>query len=73
MSNSEEKKNMLDNESISREWLEQMMHNHPYYIVPILQYIKQHPEADDHDDLLARLAIAHAVRLVLATLLGEGL
>ena len=73
MSISEEIRNMLANEPVSKEWLEQMMHDHPYYIVPMLQYIKQHPEADDHDELLARLAIAHPDRRVLATQLGDGM
>ena len=62
-----------DNAPVSQEWLQQMMHDYPYYMVPLLQYVKQNPDATDRDDVLARLAIAHPDRKILAAQLGKGM
>ncbi len=62
-----------DTAAFTRQQLQQAMQQEPYYIVPMLLYLQRNPDADDRDDILARLAIAHPDRRVLATQLGEGM
>ena len=74
MSISDDIRALLDDENapVSEQWLEQVMRDYPYYIVPLLLYLKQNRLAPNYDDMLARLAIAHPDRRALAMQLGEG-
>ncbi|MCQ2288413.1 MAG: hypothetical protein MJZ74_04885 [Muribaculaceae bacterium] len=62
--------NMVKHGGTTREWLDSMMDEHPYFTTPILLYLKEHG-IEGNQDLLARLAIASPDRKALALQLGE--
>lgn len=55
----------------TREWVDEMMKEHPYFTLPLLLYLKEHG-TEGNEDLLGRLAIASPDRKALAMHLGEG-
>lgn len=55
----------------TREWVDEMMKQHPYFTLPLLLYLKEHG-IQGNEDLLGRLAIASPDRKALAMHLGEG-
>lgn len=59
------------NGGTTREWVLEMMEQHPYFTLPLLLYLKEHGTAGN-EDLLGRLAIASPNRKALAMHLGEG-
>ncbi len=61
---------MARNGGATREWLDNMLAEHPYFTTPLLLYLKEHG-LDHNQDLLARLAIASPDRKSLALQLGE--
>ncbi|MBO4870810.1 MAG: hypothetical protein J5565_02360 [Muribaculaceae bacterium] len=71
----EEIRQLLDDENrpVTREWLQQVMEQYPYFNVPLLLYLKRNPDAPDREDVLARLAISSPDRRALATQLGENM
>ncbi|MDO4511313.1 MAG: hypothetical protein Q4B68_05815 [Bacteroidales bacterium] len=54
---------------ISKQWLEQVQQQYPYFSLPALLYLKQHG-IDGNEEILGRLAISSADRKVLAEHLG---
>ena len=58
---------------VTAEWVNQMLDEYPYFVVPVLLYLKRNPDAADRDEWLARLAIASPDRQALAMQLGEGM
>jgi len=55
----------------TREWVDQMMKEHPYFTLPMLLYLKEHG-IEGNEELLGRLAIASPDRKALSMHLGEG-
>ena len=55
---------------VGREWLDEVLAQHPYYALPLLLFLKRNG-VTGNEDLLARLAIACPDRRTLALHLGE--
>lgn len=64
-------KTKLRDGGTSKEWLESMQQEHPYFTVPMLLYLKEHG-IEGNEEMLGMLAIASPDRKVLATHLGDG-
>ena len=54
--------------TVNKEWVDEMMKQYPYFILPALLYQKR---SDTDNNLMARIAISHPDRKSLYCLLGE--